>query len=276
MAYNFQTFGSVVDDAFAELGLDATNTVAGLSQAQMESWGNRFSKIFVEKCKLKTQEDTYSFRTLADTTIASAAASGATSLTTASSQSTLSYPTSGMILLDSIPYTFSAFSSTTMTVEAVDRAYASGDTIQVGYPVPTNFGKPRSLYIDGGSDMVPRISPAKYELQKWGVAETVSAFHFSVFNDYIFLPKDITAASDVTLHYYKKATNTQTTSSTNEIYQMWDGYVVARLVARGHRLLRDLQAAAEYEDLAKEVLRAARQQSAEEDLSSDRRFLPSF
>ncbi len=279
MAYNFQTFGNVIDEAYAEASVDSGNSVAGFSQAMMEGWANRFSKIFIEKCRLKTQDDTYSFRTLSDTTLSASAASGATSLALAVSNVTLGYPTSGLILLDGVPYTYSNIVTTTMTVEALDRAYSAGDTVQVGYAVPTNFGKPRSLFVGGGTDMFPTIGDTRYELQKWGTESVIRPRRFSVFNDYIFLPEDITASNDVILHYYKKASNTQTSASTNEIYQMWDGYVIARLVARIHRVLNgglDNPATREYEQLALEVLSAARSQVAQEDLSINRGFVPGF
>ena len=266
MAYNFSTFGNVVDDAFDEIGVDSGNSMAGLTQAEMEDWGNRFAKLFIEKCKVKSQEDTYSFRTLTDSTISAAAASAAVSLTTASTVTVLGYPTSGMILLDHIPYTFSAFTTTTMTVEALDRAYASGDTIQIGYSAPTNFGKPITLTVDG----------ARFELQKWGRQEQIESNHFAIIDDYIFLPEAIGAALDVTLHFYTTASNTLTTASNMELYQMWDQFVVYKLAARGFRLLYYEEKAQMYENLALQVLAQARQQAAEEDMSPHRGFVPDF
>lgn len=278
MAYNFQTFGNVVDDTFAELGIDANNTVAGLGQAQVESWANRYSKVFIEKVRLKTQYDTYSFRTVADTALAANAASGATSITTAVSQATLGAPTSGLIILDGIPYTYSAFSSTTMTVEALDRAFSSGDVIQFGYAVPTNFGKPVSLYMFGGTDMYPTSSAIPLELKKWGTFDTLKDRQYAVFNDFLILPEGVQSANDVKLDYYKKAANTLTTNPdlTFEIYQMWDSYVIYRGTARGHRLLHDDNLASTYEMMAKEVLAQAKTQAGQDDLSVNRGFVPGF
>jgi len=276
MAYNFQTFGIVVDDIFAELSINASNTIAGLTQTQVESWANRDSKIFLEKVKLKSQEDTYTWRTKADDTLAAAVSSGATSLTLSTSNATLDWPTSGMILLDFVPYTYSNIVTTTMTSEAVDRAFSAGDTIQLGYAVPTNFGKPRSLYLYGGTDTYPTIGPVKLELVRWGTFNEIPQGRFAVFNDFIFLPEGITGATDVTLHFYKKATNTLTTSSTMEIYQMWDQYVIYKGVARGHRILHDDGMAQRYEELAQGVMMAAKTQVAQEDLSVHRGCVPSF
>lgn len=279
MAYNFQTFGNVIDEAYAEASVDSGNSVAGFSQTMMEGWANRFSKIFIEKCHLKTQDDTYSFRTLADDSLAASVAQGATSITLTTSNVTLGWPTSGIILLDSIPYAYTNIVTTTVTVEALDRAYSAGDKIQVGYAVPPNFAKPRGLFMNGGSDTFPNLGETRYEIQKWGTYQKVMPRKYSIFNDFIFLPEDTTGTNDVTLHYYKKATNTLTSSSTNEIYQMWDGYVIARLVARIHRVLNgglENPATREYEQLALEVLAAARQQVAQEDLSINRGFVPGF
>ncbi len=277
MAYNFNTFGDTVTEAYNELSVDSsTVTVPGLELTQMEKWGNRYHKEFVEKVHLKTQYDTYSFRTRGDSSISADASSGAVSLTLADTVTTLGYPTSGMILLDGIPYTYSNFVSYTMTVEALDRAYSAGDEVRLGYAVPTNFGKPVSLYVEGGTDMVPRISPLRYEYQKWGIIDDIAPSFYSVFNDFIFLPRALSSSGDVTLHYYKKATNTLTTGSTMEIYQMWDAYVIFKLTARGHRLLFDQGRAQEYEALAKDVMNRAKAHVAQEDISATRGFVPGW
>jgi len=262
--YNFNTFGDVVTEAYNEMSLNSSNPVAGLGQSDMEKWANRFSKIFIEKTRLKTQDATWTFRTVADTTLASDAASGATSL---SMTSATGFPTTGgLVLLDNIPYVYTAIVGTTMTVSAIARGFDAGDSMQLGYALPTNFGKPRSFFVDG----------ALYRYAKWGVEENVEARFFSIFSTYIVLPPSMGAGSDVTVSYYKKATNTLTSTSTMEIYQMWDAYVIYRLAARGYRKLYDSGKASEYEALAREMLNAARSQIATEDDSVHRSFSPGW
>lgn len=263
MAYNFQTFGNPITEAFYELSVDSGNSIPGLSQSEMEQWANRFSKIFIEKCKLNSQDATYGLVSLDDKDIATAAIAGAVSLAL---NSVTGMSSTGLVVIEGRPYTYSAINSLTLTISALDRAYSAGEGVQVGYALPTNFGKPRYLTIEG----------ARYELQKWGTVEKITGRTFAIVNDFLILPEDLGANQNVVLHYYKKATNTLTESDTSEIYQMWDSYVIFRLVARGYRLLQDLTQAREYEQMAEEVLAAAKHQAAEADLSPHRGFVPGF
>ena len=263
---NFNTFGDVVSEAFNELAIDSGNSVPGLSQANMEKWGNRFAKIFVEKVKLQTQEETYSFRTVADTTLSAAPSSGASTVTVAS---VTGFPASGAILIDGTPYVYDSIATLTITLNSsytLDRDYSSGDDVQLLYAVPSDYGKHRSFYVSG----------APYALQKWGSSEEVSSRHFSIHENYYVLPPAMGADQDVISHYYAKATNTLTDSSSMEIYQMWDAYVIYRLAARGYRLLYDSDKGAEYDGLAREILAMAKNQIATEDNSQNLSFQPGW
>lgn len=265
--YNFNTFGDVVTEAYNELSLNSSNPVSGLGQTDMEKWANRFSKIFVEKTRIKTQDATWTFRTVADTTLSAAPSSGdsTVAITVATG-----FPTGGgLVIIDGIPHVYDSIAGTTVTLNSswtLDRDYDAGDSVQLGYSLPTNFGKPRSLYIDG----------IGYRYTKYGVAEDIPSRYFGIFRTYLILPPAPSVDQDSTLHFYQKATNTLTDSDNMEIYQMWDAYVIYRLAARGYRKLYDSGKAAEYETLAREMLESARNQVATEDDSVHRGFTPGW
>lgn len=266
---NFQLFGDVVSDTYDELSVDSsTNTVPGLSQTQMESWANRYSKIFLEKVKLRTQEETHSFLLIADTTLSAAASSGASSVAITSATG---YPTTGgLIFIEGDPYEYSSISGTTVTLSGtLSRDFASGAVVQPGYALPTDFGKPRSCFVDG----------RQFVLQRYGDNQKLPWSRFSIYKAFSVFPESRTAGEKVILHYVAKGTNTLTSASTMEIYQMWDSYVIYRGVARGHRLLNgglETIASRQYEQLAQEALNGARQMIASEDNSLVPAFTPGW
>lgn len=258
MGYSVNTFGNVVTETYDELGVDSDSGAPGLTQTEMETWANRYSAFFVEKCKMKTQESTTGYRVVADQTLSAEAAKGATtlSLTAATGMSA-----TGLVSVGGIPMTYT-LSGTTLTVTATDKLFEAGTTVQIGYAVPTYFGKPVSLSVDD----------QRYELEKWGRNIKIPQRHYCVYNGYIVLPESLTADQDIILHYYKRATDTLTTGDNMNIYKMWDSFVIFKGVARGHKLLYNFSIAKEYENEAKEVLRAAKQMMAEEDISEHRGF----
>lgn len=274
-SYDFNTFGNVVNEAYNELSINsATITVPGLELTQMEKWANRYSKVFLEKVKLKSSESTLSFRTIIDTELNTDSSIGDTVISLTSTITETNASTSGMVIIDnSSAYGYSDYATTTMTLtDTLQRDYSSGDSVVFAYAMPTNFGKPRDLFING----------SRYSLLKWGSKEIVSANTYSILFDvagetfYIVLPAGTSTPQDATIHFYKKASNTLTTTDSMEIYQMWDSYVIYQLAARGHRLLYDTAKANEYEALSRDVLKMARQQIAEEDLSVNRGFSPGW
>ncbi len=263
---NFNTFGDVITEAFNELAENSDSSVPGFEQSQMEKWGNRYSKWFLEKVKLKSQEEGKGFLVVADTTLSSSASSGASSV---SIKSATGFPTGGgLIIIDNIPHQYSSISGTTVTLtDTLARDMASGDTVQPTYAFPPDFGKLRSLYIES----------VRYALVRWGEAETLPSRCVTTYKGFFVLPQAGTAGDDAVLNYFAKATNTLADTTTMEIYQAWDAYVIYRLVARGHRLLYDDNRAAEYESLAQEVLMKAKQFVATEDDSQQgNMFIPSW
>ncbi len=251
---NFQTLGDVISEAYNELAEDSDSSVPGLEQSQMESWANRFSKWFLEKVRLKSQEESYGFLMLADTTLSADATSGASSIALTLATD---YPTTAsLVVVDSVPYLSTSRSGSTVTLtEALERDFESGDTVQPAYALPSDFGRPRNLSVEG----------VKYQYVRWGNNQDLLEREFTIYKGFIYFPKSRSAEDKVVLHYFSKAANTLSDTSTMEIYQMWDAYVIYRLVARGHRLLYDDQRAREYEALAQEVLMKAKTMIGTED-----------
>lgn len=251
---SFQTLGDAITEAYNELAEDSNSSVPGLEQEQMEKWANRFSKWFLEKVHIKSQEESYTFLMLADTTLSAAASSGASSI---SITDATNYPVgASLVIIESTPYLTTSRSSTTITLsETLERAFESGGEVQPAYSLPSDFGKPRNLSVEG----------VQYTYVKWGVKQDLGPQEFTYYKGFLYFPKARSADDVVTLHYYAKPTNTLADTDNMEIYQMWDAYVIYRLVARGHRLLYDDQRAGEYEALAREVLMKAKTMVATED-----------
>lgn len=260
--YSFDTFGDVVDAAFDELTVDGdSNTFPGLTRARMEEWGNRYRKQFLSKINIKTQEGTDAFKTVADTTLADGTYSeGGTSLTITSSTG---WPASGLCVVDGIPMTFTR-SSTTLTVPALPRDFTAGDAVQLAYSVPTDFMRPRSIFISG----------RQYYLTRRGDSEFVKSRFVSLYGDYFVLPLNTAGSLDVTIHYIKKGSNSLSSSDTMDIMDLFDDYVIYKLTERGHRVMYDNDRAAEYKLLAAECLRDARSYFNSADASNVRMFMP--
>lgn len=259
--YSFDTFGDVVDAAFDELTVDGdSNTYPGLTRTRMEEWGNRYRKQFLSKINIKTQEGTSTFTTVADTTLSADASSGATSL---SITSATGWPASGLCIVDGIPMTFTR-SSTTLTVSALTRDFSSGDAVQLAYSVPTDFMRPRAIFISG----------RQYYLTRRGDTEFVTGRFISLYGDYFVLPLSTSGDLNVTIHYVKKGSNSLSASDTMDIMDLFDDYVIYKLTERGHRVMYDNDRAAEYKGLAAECLRDARSYFNSADASNVRMFLP--
>jgi len=270
MAQNFNAFGDVINETYDELGLDGTTiSVTGLERGSMEKWGNRFSKWFQQKVRLKTAEATTGYRTLSDDTLGAAALAGALTITTTLGVTTSSWPASGYVLLDGIPLQYTGYVGTTITLaatSALPRAFTAGDKVQPGYVVPTLFGKPIRLIV--GS--IP------YILQKWGLGVQIVGQHYGIFGDYIFLPYMSTGGQNITLNYYQRPSNVLASADTMEIMQMWDAYVIYKGTARGYRMLDDKEQRDDYEMQAEVILRMAKGMVGDDDASPDRGFATSI
>lgn len=262
--YSFNTFGNIVDEAADEISVDIDSTsFPGLSRANMEKWANRYCKNFISKVNLKTREGTHSFASVADTTLNDAAAdSGDTTITITSSTG---WPSTGLAIVDSVPMAFTR-SSLVLTVSALPRDFDDGATVQLAYALPTDFLRPRSIWIEG----------SEYVFAKKGDALSVGPRMIAIYSDYFVLPQGIGADLNVLIHYMKKGTNTLTTTSTMEIMDYFDSYVILMLASRGHRVMYDEDRAVSYENQAKEVMSMARTHFAKEDGSRINAVRPAF
>lgn len=261
--YSFNTFGNVVDEAADEMSVDIDSTsFPGLTRTNMEKWANRYCKNFISRVDLKTQEGTYSFISVADTTLSAAAVSGALTVTITSATG---WPSSGLAIIDDTPMTFTR-SSTTLTVSALIRDFDSGVDVQLAYALPSDFLRPRSMFVDG----------TEYIFAKRGNSLNVDARTIAMYGDYFVVPKALGADLTVTVQYTKKGSNTLSSSSTMEIMDYFDSYVIAMLAARGHRIMYDEDRALSYEKQGLEILKMAKSHFAKADGSRVRAFIPEF
>jgi len=146
--YQFNLFGTVVDEAYDEISVDGDSTVfPGLARSNMNRKANRFKDRFLSKIEIKTREKSDGFVTVADTSIASAATPDDGDTTFNITLAT-GWPTSGLCVVDGIPMTFT-LSGTTLTVPALQRDFSAGDDVQLGYALPSDFLRPRSFFIGG-------------------------------------------------------------------------------------------------------------------------------
>lgn len=258
--YSFNTFGDVIDEAYDILAADGdSNTFPGLSRTNFNKFANRFNKEFIDSVRVRTQESTSTWETVGDTTLSAAASSGALAL---SITSATGWPASGLAIVGNVPMTFT-LSGTTLTVAALARDFEEGEEVQLAKAVPSDFWRARSLYIDG----------VEFGYQRRGDMENVGAQHYVLFDDYFVLPKDTTADQKVTLHYYKKPTATLSSVSTMDIMEMWDYYIIYKLVAHGHSVMYDMDRSTEYELKAEQIKKKARSHFARIDGSLGNSFV---
>lgn len=261
--YVFNTFGDVVDEAYDILSVDGdSNTFPGMSRANFNKFANRFNKEFVDSVKVRTQEATTSFTTVADTTIATAATSGAVSL---SITLATGWPASGLTIVDGIPMTFT-LSGTTLTVAAIPRDIDAGAVVQLAYAIPSDYWRTRGLF----------VGDLPYGYQRRGDTVTPSTQHFALYGDYIVLPVAASGDENVTHHYYKKPTATLTSTDTMDIMEMWDSYIIYKLVAHGFSVLEDENREAVFNAKAEAQKKKARGHFAKLDGSLGNAFIPGF
>jgi hypothetical protein len=261
--YVFNTFGDVIDEAYDILAVDGdSNTFPGLSRTNFNKFANRFNKEFVDSVRLRTQEGTSTFTTVADTSLSADALSGAVTLTITLSTG---WPASGLCLVDKVPMTFTR-SGSTLTVTATTRAFVSGDIVQLAYAIPSDFWRSQSMFLDG----IP------FGYQRRGDEEGVKASMFALYGDYIVLPVATAGSGNVTLHYYKKPTATLTSVDTMDIMDMWDNYLIYKLVAHGHGVMYDDERAKEWEAKAEMTKKKARSHFAKLDGGLGNIFIPAF
>jgi hypothetical protein len=262
--YVYNTFGDVIDEAYDILSVDGdSNTFPGLSRTNFEKFANRFNKEFIDSVRLRTQEATTSFRTVADTSLNDAAASsGDTTITITDSTG---WPASGLCLIDSVPMTFTR-SSLVLTVPALPRDFDDGDDVQLAYAIPTDYWRTTAMLVSG--------TPFGYARR--GDDETIATQHFALYGDYFVFPKGTTADEDVTHHYYKKPTATLSTTDTMDIMNMWDNYIIYKLVAHGHGVMYDDERKAIWNNDAEITKKKARSHFARLDGSLGNQFIPGF
>lgn len=266
--YLFSTFGDVVDEAYDELSVDGDSTpYPALSRTNMEKKGNRYAKRFLSKVNLPTREGNTSFYSVADTTVSTEAAAGAGTivLTAVTGMDT----TGGMIIVDDIPYEYASIAGTTVTLATgvtTHRIHEVGEDVRYGYPVPSDFLRPFALF----------VGTNEYVIVKSRTQKDVKYPTYAQFGNFLLLPPFSTATAKITLRYAKKGTNTLATSDTMEIFDMFDDYVINKLVSYGHRMMYDFDSSKLAKDEAQEVLTDARSHVNKQDDSNKRRFLPGF
>jgi len=260
--YLFNTFGEVVDDIFSELGVDSGNSFPGLSQEVVEKWANRDRKEFIDDVRMKTGETTSGFVTVSDTTLSAEVASGGVSATITSSSG---WPASGLCVIADIPFTFTR-SGTTLTIPAAPCVLSSGAVVQLGYPVPSTFLRPQSLFVEG----------TKYALARRGDLQNVPPQSYIIYSDFFILPVATSGDQKVVVHFYKKWSDDLVAADTLDIADIWDQYVIAKGTARGHRVLYDSDRAQEYEQMAATIKKSAKAHFARQDTSTENMFRPGF
>lgn len=261
--YVFNTFGDVIDEAYDILAVDGdSNTFPGLSRTNFNKFANRFNKEFIDSVKMRTQEKTSTFTTVADTTLSADHTSGATTFTITDSAG---WPASGLAIIDGVPMTFTR-SSLTLTVAATTRNYDSGAVVQLAYAVPSDYWRTRAFFVD----------TAEYGYQRRGDDINVPTQHYSLYGDYFVLPVGVTASQTVINHYYKKPSDTLTSSDTMDIMEMWDNYIIYKLVAHGFSVLEDENREASFLQKAMQVKKQARAHFAKMDGSLGMAFIPGF
>lgn len=262
-SYVFNTFGDVIDEAYDILSVDGdSNTFPGMSRANFNKFANRFNKEFIDSVRLRTQESTSTFTTVGDTSLSGTSTAGTTTLGITSATG---WPASGLALVDKIPMSFTR-SGTTLTVPTLQRDFTSGNSVQLAYAVPTDFWRAQEMYVNG----------VVFGYQRRGDAESVEGAHFALYGDYFVLPASTTGSQNVTVHYYKEPTLTLDSMDTMDIMEMWDNYIIYKLVAHGHNIMYDNDRSQQYDLMAEQTKRKARSHFARLDASNHNAFIPNW
>lgn len=263
--YGFNLFGTAVDEAYDEISVDGDSTpFPGLARTNMNRKANRFKDRFLSKIEIKTQEESDAFVTVTDTDIASGATPDEGD-TTFDITSATGWPASGLCVVDGVPMTFT-LSGTTLTVAALQRDFTAGDDVQLGYALPTKFLRPRSIHVGN----------TEYLMVQRGIKRDVTASTYTIIDNFFIMPLGAIGDQDVNISYIAKGTDSQGSTDTLEIMNMFDDYLVYMLASEGHRIMYDSDRAAEYKQEAKEVFLDAKEHFNREESAKNKRFLPGF
>ena len=206
--YTFPTLQTVRDQAVNECLGGSLLYPTALQDAALIRELNVINSEFVNAPYLrnysgwKWMEEITNFQSKAATTLNGALTTSSTSIILTSATD---FDSSGRVwsetgngALDFMDYT--GKSSNTLTgATGIDIAHASGDSVEKLYALPSNFGKSRTLYLNGSEYTF--VDSSNYLIPPSGYYTTQGA--------YIFLPENV-GAQDATLRYMKKPTNVST------------------------------------------------------------------
>ena len=120
------------------------------------------------------------------------------------------------------------------------------------------------------------VSGIPFGYQRRGDENGVQASMFALFGDFVCLPEGASGGQTVNWNYYKKPTATLSAASTMDITDMWDSFIIYRLVAHGHGCMYDEERKVVWNNDAEIIKRKARSHFARMDSSLGNAFIPAF
>lgn len=240
MNLSFSTFGSVVDEAANKLHIDIdAGTLPGADRTSLERVANRARKIFLSKVILGNNINTMVVNTIADVITSVVVASGATTISVVDGSL---WPTSGELMVYGKQMSFTR-SGNTLTVATLGFSIESGTYLSLGYALPEDFLRPRTVAVNG----------IERDIARKGDTATMTNGTFIIHNNFLFLPATTTSGSTIIIHYVQSQPNL-TANDVLDVADFLDDYIVFCICATIHDLLYEPELAATAMQNAKTVL----------------------
>lgn len=273
------TVQTIIDNVLAEVGVVSTNSVTGLSTANLTRYVNSAHKELLNHPDLTWDFmiDTYAFDIKADTTVATAVTAAAL---TATLTETSTWPSSGRAVVEGEEWDFTANASDVLTIPASQASHPAGAEVTLCYAVPSDFQKVDELWIKTASTAVGRgvrynyldfrmIDTLRFGMQR-GLAFRTSRIdvsgalpsfsnNFFVHGSYIYLPYH-TDTRYAFMKYSRSATHLSTTSGAGGILDIPDDqerlfdFIYDTVLARAYKILKRYDRMKEHMALAKSTL----------------------
>lgn len=243
MNFSFSTFGSVVDEAANKMHIDInTGTLPGADRTSLERDANRARKRFLTKVVFEHNILSHAVNTVADVQTSANVAVGATTIPVVNGSS---WPTSGTLLIFGMSMSFTR-SGNNLTVAALTFTLESGTYLSLGYALPSNFIRPRSVSVDG----------VERDVSRKGDTANLSNGTFVIINNNLFLPFTSVSGKTIVIHYVAASPNL-TTNNVLDIADFLDDYIIYSLKEVIHEQLYEPELAMQARAKAEAILKEA-------------------
>lgn len=269
------TVQTVIDNILNELGIVSSNSITGLSTANLTRYVNSAHKELLNHpdCLWDFMMRTYAFDVKADTTVATAITAGDVSIVLTE---TASWPSSGRVIIEGEEFNYIANAADTLIVSACQASHPAGAEVTLCYAMPNTMRKPEELWIKESSTATGR--GIRYNYQDFRYFDTLrfgsrqsqtfrtsridthGAFsnqinNFFYHDGYLYLPYHTDTRYGI-LKYSKEATRLDAVGDILDIpdneERLFD-YICETVLARAYKILKRYDRTKEHLALADRV-----------------------